>query len=153
MVTPSSVLAWRIPGTVEPGGLPSMGLHRVGHDWSDLAVAVAAVSIPGLGRSPGESESESCSVMSSSLPPLGLYSPQNSPGQDTGVGSLSLLQQIFQTQESNQDLPHCRQIHYQISHKGSPRILEWVSYPFSSRSSRPRNRTRVSCSAGGFFAN
>ena len=37
MVTPSSVLAWRIPGTVEPGGLPSMGLHRVGHDWSNLA--------------------------------------------------------------------------------------------------------------------
>ena len=39
MATHSSVLAWRIPGTVEPGGLPSMGLHRVGHDWSDLAVA------------------------------------------------------------------------------------------------------------------
>ena len=37
MATHSSVLAWRIPGTGEPGGLPSMGLHRVGHDWSDLA--------------------------------------------------------------------------------------------------------------------
>ena len=37
--THSSVLAWRIPGTGEPGGLPSMGLHRVGHDWSDLAAA------------------------------------------------------------------------------------------------------------------
>ena len=36
MATHSSVLAWRIPGTVEPGGLPSMGLHRVGHKWSDL---------------------------------------------------------------------------------------------------------------------
>ena len=41
MATPSSVLAWRIPGTGEPGGLPSMGLHRVGHDWSDLAAAAA----------------------------------------------------------------------------------------------------------------
>ena len=40
MATHSSVLAWRIPGTGEPGGLPSMGLHRVGHDWSDLAAAV-----------------------------------------------------------------------------------------------------------------
>ena len=40
MATHSSVLAWRIPGTAEPGGLPSMGLHRVGHDWSDLAAAV-----------------------------------------------------------------------------------------------------------------
>ena len=42
MATHSSVLAWRIPGMAEPGGLPSMGLHRVGHNWSDLAVAAAA---------------------------------------------------------------------------------------------------------------
>ena len=42
MATHSSVLAWRIPGTGEPGGLPSMGPHRVGHDWSDLAAAAAA---------------------------------------------------------------------------------------------------------------
>ena len=42
MATHSSVLAWRIPGTGEPGGLPSMGLHRVGHDWSDLAAAISA---------------------------------------------------------------------------------------------------------------
>ena len=39
MATHSSVLAWKIPGMGEPGGLPSMGLHRVGHDWSDLAAA------------------------------------------------------------------------------------------------------------------
>ena len=45
MATHSSVLAWRIPGTEEPGGLPSMGLHRVGHDWSDLAEAAAAAFI------------------------------------------------------------------------------------------------------------
>ena len=42
MATHSSALAWRIPGTGEPGGLPSMGSHRVGHDWSDLAAAAAA---------------------------------------------------------------------------------------------------------------
>ena len=42
MATHSSVLAWRIPGMGEPGGLPSMGSHRVGHDWSDLAAAAAA---------------------------------------------------------------------------------------------------------------
>ena len=41
METHSSVLSWRIPGMGEPGGLPSMGLHRVGHDWSDLAAAAA----------------------------------------------------------------------------------------------------------------
>ena len=45
MATHSSVLAWRIPGMGEPGGLPSMGSHRVGHDWSDLAVAVAAQNV------------------------------------------------------------------------------------------------------------
>ena len=43
MATHSSVLAWGIPETGEPGGLPSMGSHRVGHDWSDLAAAAAAV--------------------------------------------------------------------------------------------------------------
>ena len=42
IATHSSVLAWRIPGTGEPGGLPSLGSHRVGHDWSDLAAAAAA---------------------------------------------------------------------------------------------------------------
>ena len=42
MATHSSVLAWRIPGTGAPGGLPSVGLHRVGHDWNDLAAAAAA---------------------------------------------------------------------------------------------------------------
>ena len=46
MATHSSVLAWRIPGAGEPGGLPSMGSHRVGHDWSDLAEAVAKLSLP-----------------------------------------------------------------------------------------------------------
>ena len=44
MAAHSSVLAWRIPGTGEPGGLLSMGSHRVGHDWSDLAAAAAASS-------------------------------------------------------------------------------------------------------------
>ena len=79
--------------------------------------------------------------------------PWNSPHQNTGVGSLSLLQRIFPTQGSNPDLPHCRWILYQLSHKGSPRILEWVAYPFSRGSSWPRNRTRVSCIAGGYFTN
>ena len=53
--------------------------------------------------------------------------------------SLSLLQGIFPTQGSNPGLPHCRQILYQLSHKGSPRILEWVTYSFSSGSFQPRN--------------
>ena len=72
--------------------------------------------------------------MSNSLQPHGLYSPWNSPGQNTGAGSLSLLQGIFPTQGSNPGLLHCRRIVYQLSHKGSPRTLEWVAYPFSSGS-------------------
>ena len=96
---------------------------------------------------------ESHSVVSISLLPHERYSPWNSPGQNTGVGSLSLLQGIFPTQGSNPGLPHCRQILSQLSHQGSPSTLEWVAYPFSRGSSRPRNRTGVSCIAGGFFTN
>ena len=100
-----------------------------------------------------QSESESQSVMSDSLGPHGLYSLWNSPSQNTGVGSRSLLQGIFPTQGSNPGLPNCRRILYQLSHKGSPRILEWVAYPFSQGSSRLRNRTGVCCIAGEFFTN
>ena len=57
--------------------------------------------------------------MSDSLWPHGLYSPWSSPGQNTGVGSLSLLQGIFPTQGSNLDLLHCGWILYQLSHQGS----------------------------------
>ena len=67
-----------------------------------------------------------------------------------GDSSLSLFQGIFLTQESNPGLQHCRWILYQLSHKGSPRIVEWVAYTFSNRSSQPRNQTRVFCIASGF---
>ena len=97
--------------------------------------------------------SESCSVMSDSLWSCGLYSPWNCPVQNTRVSSLTLLQGIFPTLRSNPGLPHCRQILYQLRHKGSLRILEWVAYPFSSGSSQPRSRIRVSCIAGRFFTN
>ena len=62
-----------------------------------------------------------------------------------------LIQGIFLTQESNPGLLHCRQILYCLSHWGSPRILEWVTHPFFRESSWPRNRTRVSCTAGRFL--
>ena len=126
--------------------------------------------IPGLGRSPGEgigyptpvfSPGESHGQRSAAgyspwgrtdtLRLHGLYSPWNSPGQNTGVRGLSLLQGIFPTQGSNPGLLHWGRILYQLSHKGSPRKLKWVAYPFSRGSSQPRNRTRVSCIAGGFL--
>ena len=98
-------------------------------------------------------QSETCSVVSNSLWRHGLYNPWNSPGQNTGVSSLSHLQGMFPTQGSNPGFLYCRRILYQLSHKGSPRILEWVAYAFSSRSSPPRDRTVVSCIAGRFFTN
>ena len=69
------------------------------------------------------------------------------------MGSHSLLQGIFPTQGSNPGLPHCRRTLYQLSREKSPRILECVAYPFSRGSSRPKNRTGVSCIEGRFFTN
>ena len=97
--------------------------------------------------------SEVSSVVSNSLQPHGLDSPWHSPGQNTGMGGLSLHHGIFPTLGSNPGFSHHRCILYQLSHKGSPRILEWVAYPFSSGSSRPRNWTGVFCIAGRFFTN
>ena len=70
------------------------------------------------------SESESLSVVCSSLQPHQLHSPRNSPGQNIGVGSLSLLQGILPTQGSNPGLSHCRWrwALYRLSHKGSPML-------------------------------
>ena len=82
-----------------------------------------------------ESESEeSCPVVSDSLQPHGLYNPWNSPGQNTGVGSLSLLQGIFPTQGWNPSLPHCRWIFFttwatrevQEYWSGSLSLLQWI---------------------------
>ena len=78
-----------------------------------------------------------CDPMDCSLP--GSIIHGDSPSQNAGVGSHSLLQGIFQTQGSNPGLPHFRQILYQLSHQKNPRIREWVTYPFSIRSSQPRN--------------
>ena len=93
-------------------------------------------------------KSESCSVVSESLWPHGLYTPWNSLGQNTGVGSLSLLQGIFPTQGSSPDLTHFRWILYQLNQQGSPQILEWVAYQFFRGSSWPRNQTGVFFIAG-----
>ena len=69
----------------------------------------------------GTRETGSCSVVFDSLQIHGLSSPWNSPGQNTEVGSLSLLRGIFPTQGSNPGLLHCRRILYQLSHQGSRR--------------------------------
>ena len=76
-----------------------------------------------------------CSPLGS---PQGSSVPGDSPGKNTEVGCHALLQGIFPTQGLNPGLLHCRQILYCLSHQGNPRILEWVTYPFSRGSSQPR---------------
>ena len=92
-----------------------------------------------------------CDLVDCSSPGSSVYG--YSPGQNTREGSLSLLQGIFPTQGSNPGLLQCRWILYQLSHKGSPRILEWGAYLFSSGSSRYKNWTGVSCIVGRLFTN
>ena len=75
----------------------------------------------------------------------------DSSGNNTGVGCHALLWGIFPTQGSNPGLPYCRWIFYHLSNQESPRILEWVAYPFCRGPSQPRNQTGVSCIAGRFF--
>ena len=74
-----------------------------------------------------------------------IYRPWSSPGQNTGVGSLSLLQGIFPTQGSNPDLPHCRRIPYQLSHKGSPWCLQGEQLLMWSQRSEPLVKRAVLC--------
>ena len=139
--------------TEELGGLQSIGSQRVKHDRSNFTHSMKVIPSDLAYGTSMQSESESRSVVSDSLQPHGLYTTWSSPGHNTGVGSLFLLQGIFSTQGLNAGLLHCRQILYQLSHKGSPRILEWIAYPFSSRSYWARNRTEVSCIAGRFITN
>ena len=75
----------------------------------------------------------------------------DSPDKNTGVGCHALFQGIFPNHGSNLGLPHCGQILYHLGHQGSPRILEWVAYPFSRGSSWPKCWTGVFCIARGFF--
>ena len=96
-----------------------------------MVLSLPRASILGMSRTPepissSAGERESRSVLSDSLPPHGLYSPWNSPGQNTGVGSHSSLQGIFPIQGLNPGLPHCRQILYQLSYQGSPWLVPMV---------------------------
>ena len=90
-----------------------------------------------------------CNPMDCSLPGSSVHG--NFPGKNTGVGCHALLQGIFLIQGSNAGLPHCRWILHCLNHQRSPRILEWVTYPFCSISSWLKNQSRVSCIAGRFF--
>ena len=92
-----------------------------------------------------------CNPMDCSPPGSSVHG--DSQGKNTGVGCHALLKGIFLTRGLNPGLLHCRQIVQCLSHQGNPWILEWVACPFSRGTSLPRNWTRVSCIAGGFFTN
>ena len=76
----------------------------------------------------------------------------DSPGRNTGVGCHALLQGIFLAWGSNPGLLHFRQILYHLSYHGSPKILEWVAYPFSRGSSQHGSQAGVSWTAGRFYS-
>ena len=110
----------RIPWTEEPGRLQAIGSQRVRQDWATFTFIYIYISSPSWASFPMpilpqslKSESESRFVTP------WLYGPWNSPGQNTGVRSHSLLQGIFPTQGSNPGLLHCRWILYCLSYQGS----------------------------------
>ena len=94
-----------------------------------------------------------------SLRPHGLYIPWNSPGQNTGVVAFSFSKGSSQPRDQTRvsriadRFRNCRQIFFQLSHNGSPRILECVAYSFPSGSSPRWHWTGVSCITGRFFTN
>ena len=159
MAPHSSTLAWRIPWTEEPGGLSSMGLHRVGHDWSDLAAAAAAF------RSKLTLSWYLCMVWGKGLKVFFGMWVSSCPS------TISLIQMpVFMA------VPHCLDYSVCSVTKSCPtlcapmdcslpdssvhaflpaRILEWVAISSSRGYSRPRDQTRVSCKssalAGKFF--
>ena len=108
MATHSSVLAWRIPGTGEPGGLPSLASHRVGHDWSDSAAAAAWVDgwLVMMCLTP-------CDTLDCNLPGSFVYGIFQS--RNTGV--------IFLTQGSNLHLLYCKQCLYLMNHEEAQLII------------------------------
>ena len=106
-----------------PGYLPHSGSEPASLNLLHSQGGSLPLAPSGMPLVESACESESCSVMYDSLGPHELYSPWNSPGQNTEVGSFSLFQGIFPTQGSSPGLPHCRQILYQLSHKGRPKVL------------------------------
>ena len=132
MATHSSVLAWRIPRTEEPGGLLSMASHRVGHDWSNLAAAAARLTL--------------CNPMDCSL-----------PGSSIHGRRLEWVAIPFSSRRSSwpRDWTWVSYIAGRFftiwAITEAPRIQDWVVIPFFRRSSQPRDQTCLSHVAGRFY--
>ena len=149
MATHSSVIAWRIPGTGEPGGLPSMGSHRVGHDWSDLAAVLSQATRLWIQTA---SDANAVSESDESLKVFILLSfyiarSHTKPGWVCVCVCVLVAQWCLTLCDPLDCSPPGSSVHG-ILQAG---ILEWVAIPYSRRSSQPRNWTRVSCIVGRFF--
>ena len=100
--------------------------------------------LPNPGIKPGSPALQADALLSEPPGKHGLYSPWNSPSQNTGMGSFSLLQGIFATQGLNPGLLHCRQILYQLSHKGNPKNT--IVEPLNNLSTKISSREQAMAS-------
>ena len=116
--THPSILTWRIPWTEEPGELWSIGLQRVGQDWSD--VACSTLQAKSWIAPPVFLQSVYKTLHLHILGEPGILQFSATLPQNTGVSILCFLQGIFPTHGLNPGLPHCRWILYWLSHQGSP---------------------------------
>ena len=149
MATHSRVLAWRIPGMGEPGGLPSMGSHRVEHDWSDLAAAYirkqvqfdwltySCVCVQSLQLCP--------TLWTQGLQPARLLCPCDSPDKNTEVGCQALLQEIFLTQGSNLCLLHQQVNSLSTETLGSPVNIPEISQIIKWKLEAEQNLNKDAC--------
>ena len=153
-----SIPAWRIPWTEEPDGLQSIG--RKDLDTTERLTLWLSSDLEGLLHLSWSlknyrqlyGHTKFTAFLSQVLSPgdQGRKSAfQTSPGPSTCLKwSESESRSVMSDSLRPHGFLHCRWILYQLNHKGSPRTLEWVAYPFSSRSSQPRNQTKVFCIAG-----
>ena len=127
MATHSNVFAWRIPGMAEPNGLPSVGSHRVRHDWSNIAAAAAWSNLKVLYLSPVVKRPGNLSTVvvelishvwllwSHRLQPASLLCLWDLPDKNNGMGCHFLLQGIFLTQELNLHLLYCEILYRSVT--------------------------------------
>ena len=139
MATHSSVPAWKIPWIGEPGGLPSLGSHRVGHDWSDTAAAAAEA---------GQREMRKCQSMSTKLHLCEINKLCRSNVQQYDYSNNTILWGWNLSMVKVKDTYSCPTLYDSVDYTAygilQARILEWVAFSFPRGSSQPRDWTQIS---------
>ena len=147
MATHSNTLAWRIPGMGEPGGLPSLGSHRVGHDWSDLAAAAADDLLFCFSQSSFREAHMWHLFHWSDV----LWLIKASEKKLCVCVCVCVCVKVTQLCLTPCDAMDCSSPGSSVHGILQARIQEWIAIPFSRGSSWPKNWTQVSCIAGRFF--